>query len=401
MNPDVEVPKIDFKKIEGKSYGYWAFVIVTGILTALGIWAWWSVHTYGEHLTGLNNRIPWGLLIAGLMFAIGMSAGALHVFAILADALNIKQFKPFLRIAPFVAILWICAALVFVFMDIGNPENMMNAIMYFNPTSIFSWNALLYSSYILICAIYILLKFENKKLAGFVVGVLALVWAVIVPLVDGFIVGFIYSRGLYHSPLHGVLFVASAITSGIGGIIPMLYLTFKFTNRYLAPDLVRLLAKIMGVGAAVVGCLLACELLTVMYEPANWESGFYAYFSPSWFTTYWIILFTVGIIIPIIIIWSPLKFMRYSLGWLSAAGILHVIGMLAEKYVVVVSGLEVPQEIFGGKIVKSLYFTEITQYSPSPIEWLMFIGIVSAVYFVYAIGIKVFALLPEKTEGFE
>ncbi len=401
MSADVEVPKIDFKKIEGKSYGYWAFVIVTGALTALGVWAWWCVHTYGEHLTGLSNRVPWGLLIAGVAFAIGMSAGALHVFTILADALNIKQFKPFSRIAPFVAVLWIGAALVFIFMDIGNPENMMNVIMHFNPTSIFAWNAFLYSSYIMICIVYLLLKFEHKTLAGLVVGVFAFTWAVAVHTGTGLIVGFIYSRALYHSPLHGVLFVTSAITSGIGGIIPMLYLTFKFTNRYFAPDLARFLAKIMGVGAAVVGYLMVCELLTIMYEPSNWEWGLFAYFSPFWFIMYWVILFIVGIIIPILIIWCPFKHVRTSIGWLSAAGILHVIGIWAERYIVIVPGLEVPQEIFGGKVVKSVYFTGVAPYFPSLMEWLMFIGIVSAVYFIYAIGIKVFALLPEKTEGFE
>lgn len=398
----VEVPEIEFKKIEGKSTGYWAFVVIMAIIAAAGIIAWFDTYLHGHGSTAMNNRVPWGLLISGVAFGIGLSAGALHVFTILADAIQIPQFKPFSRIAPFVATLWIGAALAYITMDIGKVDHMMNVVLHFNPTSIFGWNAFLYSSYIFIALFYLLLKFEKRFLIARVVGIFAFTWAVAVHTGTGQIVGFVFSKGLYHSPMHGVIFVAAAITSGIGGIILMLYLTFRFTNRPLPTDLIRYLAKIMGVGAAVIAYMFICEIFTILYEPGLRENAFFAWFSPFYFLLLWIIMIIIGTIIPIIIIWNPKKEVRNSMNWLCFAGILHVIGVWAERYLVVVPGLQVPEELMGGyEIVRPHYLASVVPYFPSLSEWLMFSGIIAAVLMVYALGIKYFALLPERAEGFE
>jgi len=154
-----EVPKIDFKKVEGSSASYWAFVICMAIIAAAGVLSWVQCYMYGDWLTGLNNRVPWGLLVAGVAFAVGISAGIMLVLTMLSDVINIKQFKLFSRVAPFLAVLWVGAALSYVMMDIGRLDNMMAVQIGFNPTSVFAWNSILYSTYIVLCIFYLLLKF--------------------------------------------------------------------------------------------------------------------------------------------------------------------------------------------------------------------------------------------------
>jgi molybdopterin-containing oxidoreductase family membrane subunit len=247
-----------------------------------------------------------------------------------------------------------------------------------------------------------LLKFERKELSGRIMGIIAFTWAICVHTGTGMIMGFVYAKSLYYSPLHGVIFVASAITSGIGGIILMIYLTFKYTNRPFPVDVARYLAKIMGVGAAVIGYLMLAEILTILYHPHKYPGGMFMFFQGFWFFMYWILFFIIGIIIPIIIIWNPKKSIRFSLPWLSFAGILHVIGIWAERYIVVVPGLLYPEELLPGyRVVYPELYRGIIAYWPSPHEWLMFIGIVAAVLFLYALGIKFLAILPERVEGFE
>ncbi|RLI82339.1 MAG: hypothetical protein DRP01_10005 [Archaeoglobales archaeon] len=390
-------PEIDFKKVDGVSRGYWAFVIITGAITVAGVGAWLDCYLHGDYLTALNDSVAWGLIIAGVLLAIGLSAGAALVFTAL-DLFGKKEFEVFSRFGPLFAALWIGAALAYIFMDIGRVDNMLpNVVMNFNPTSIFAWNAFLYSSYLLILLIELVVRFERMERLIKLFGVLAVAWAVAVHTGTGLIVGMIFSRSLYHSPLHGPIFVASAISSGTGLAILTLHLTFKFTNRKLSIDLVKPLAKIMAITAMVIGYMLICEFFTLMYEPSNWKAGLFAYFDPLWASIYWGMIFVIGIIIPVIIVWNPLERVRNSIGWLSVAGILNTIGILGERLFVTVPGLAFPRELMTGyEIVYPIYLTKPLTYFPSLHEWLMFLGIISAVYFLYALGIKFFAILPEK-----
>ncbi len=389
--------EVEFKKIEGTSLGYWAFVIITGAIAAAGVGAWLDCYIHGDYLTNLNNSVTWGLVIAGVLLAIGLSAGAALVFTAL-DLFGKKEFEVFSRFGPLFAALWIGAALAYIFMDIGRVENMLpNVLMNFNPTSIFAWNAFLYTSYLAIVLLELLVRFEKMERLTKLLGVLAVAWAVAVHTGTGLIVGMIFSRSLYHSPLHGPIFVASAISSGTGLAIVTLYLTFKFTNRELSVDLMRPLAKIMGITAMIIGYMLICEFFTLMYEPANWKAGFFAYFSPFWAFMYWGMIFVVGIIIPVFIIWNPSQRVRNSIKWLSVAGVLNTIGIWCERMFVTVPGLAFPRELIPGyETVYPSYLSKPLMYFPSLHEWLMFFGIFAAVYFLYALGIKFFAILPEK-----
>ncbi|RLI89101.1 MAG: hypothetical protein DRO98_01745 [Archaeoglobales archaeon] len=388
---------IEFKKIDGASAGYWAFVIITGAIAAAGVLAWLDCYMHGDYLTALNNEVTWGLIIAGVLLAIGLSAGAALVFTAL-DLVGKKEFEGFSRFGPLFAALWIGAALAYIFMDIGKLDNMLpNALLNFNPTSVFAWNAFLYTSYLLIVLIELLVRFEKKELLTKIFGILAVAWAVAVHTGTGLIVGMIYSRALYHSPLHGPIFVASAISSGTGLAIITLYLTFKFIKRPLSTNLLRYLAKIMAVTAMIIGYMLICEFFALMYEPANWKAGMFAYFSPFWFTMYWVMIFIVGIIIPVFIVWNPIKSVRESGAWLSVAGALNTLGIFCERMFVTVPGLAFPKELVPG--YEAIYphsYASPLWYWPSLHEWLMFFGIFAAVYFLYALGIRFFAILPEK-----
>ena len=389
--------EVEFRKIDGNSPAYWGFVILMAIITAVGIWAWVDCYIHGDYLTNLNNQIPWGLVIAGVLLAIGLSAGAALVFTTL-ELVGMEEFKAFSRFGPLFAAFWIGAALVYIFMDIGRVDQMLpNVLLNLNPTSIFGWNAFLYTSYLVIVLLELLVRFEEMERLSKILGVLAVVWAVAVHTGTGLILGMIFSRNLYHSPLHGPIFVASAISSGIGLAIVTLHLTFKFTNRELSVKVIRTLAKIMGATAAIIGYMLLCEFFALIYEPSNWKAGTFAYLSNPWALDFWGGIFIVGIVIPLLIIWNPSEKVRNSLAWLSVAGVLNVVGIFCERMFVTVPGLAFPREYLSGyEVIYPDYLANPLSYFPSMHEWLMFFGIIAAVYLLYALSIKFFAILPEK-----
>ncbi len=392
----VEVPKIDFKKIDGSSPGYYAICAIWLAICLIGVYAYILQWIHGEQLTGLNNQVPWGFGIAAVCYYIGASAGSLIVSA-LSGLFEKEEFKIFSRSAAFFAAAMIVAAMGAIFTDIGNPENSINFLIHFNPTSIFSWNAFLYSSYFVVCCVYLLAQFEEKKFLTRCIAVFAVAWAVLVHSGTGGIIGFIYSNDFYHSSLTVPLFIISAVASGLGLLIPTYILTFKWTKREYDPDLLWTLTKIMG---AMVIILIYCFIVEGFekgYMPASHEAFLRMITSPEtpvmyvyWFGQLGLMFLALAIML------SPFRKKEWAM---FTAGILVAIAVFCERYVLIVPGLSYPYEIFPGyEVVKPFH---IVPYYPSWTEWAIVLALLAGAYLAYCIGIKIFALLPEKAVKIE
>ncbi len=385
----------EFKKIEGTSPAYFVLVIILAIIAALGVYGYYLEHTIGG-FSDMGNRVPWGVVNACIPYYIGLSAGSLIISA-LAGVFNIREYKIFSRMAAFLAAAWIIVAMLSIVFDVGMLWHFGNAIRYFNPTSIFSWNAFLYSSYFVICAIYLIAQFEEKERAVRFLAGLAVFWAVLVHSGTGAIYGFIYSRELYHSALTAPMFIICAITSGLGLLIATIYLTFRFTNRELSSSLVQGLAKIFAGLALVLLYFLTVEGLEKGYIPALHNAIKFVFLNPSEsiFWSFWLLIF-IGILLPVGIVFCPKtgKDMR----WLALGGIIHAAMVFAERFYLIIPGEVYPREYLPGYKMISLHTLEgqIVTYTPTPIEWIEVIGLFAIGYLIYVIGVKFFAIVPER-----
>ena len=110
--------QVEFAKIEGKSAGFWAGAAVLGVLGIAGVWATWLMSVHGLYLSGMTNRVPWGLQISMAIFYIGLSAGSLVVSG-LYGIFGKVEYKPFARIAAYLAMLFLIAGLLSIFTDQG------------------------------------------------------------------------------------------------------------------------------------------------------------------------------------------------------------------------------------------------------------------------------------------
>ncbi|NHW88164.1 MAG: polysulfide reductase NrfD [Archaeoglobales archaeon] len=394
MPENLEPKKIEFKKIDGSSFGYFALVAILALLTAAGIAAYALDRMY--HLSGLSNRVPWGVVNAGIPYFIGLSAGSLIVSA-LAGVFKIKRFKVFSRIAAFFAAAYIVAAISSIVFDIGKLYHFANAIVYFNPTSIFSWNAFFYSSYFVICALYLLAQFEEMERLTRFFACLAVFWAVLVHSGTGAIYSFMYSRELYHSALTPPMFIVCAITSGLGLLIATLYFTFKFTKRDLEIRLLRELGLIFAGLTAVLGYMLAVEGLEKGYIPAVAPATKFVYLNPyhGIFWSFWLLVI-FGIIIPFLIVVYPRT--GFDPRFLSLAGILHAAMVMAERFFLIVPGQVYPSEYLPGYEIESLHTLEgyIVSYTPTIFEWLQVIGLLSGAFLAFVVAAKLLPIIPEK-----
>jgi molybdopterin-containing oxidoreductase family membrane subunit len=305
-----------------------------------------------------------------------------------------KEFKPFSRIAALLAMLLLVGALLSIILDWGRPDRVFVPFLYFNFLSMFSINGILYSSYIGICFVYLLAMFAEKEKLVNAIALIAVIWAIAVHSGTGAIFGFV-PRELFESPLLPPSFITAALSSGTAMMIIVLQLLFRFTGRPFDEDYVRELAKLLGVFILVVFYFLLVENLYRAYQIGSREAQWYFLFGGFHSVVFWVGLMFLGILVPAVILFSP--GIKNSIKMINIAAVLHVVGVLCERYIIVIPGQTHPADILPNMDVETTgLLAEKVGYSVSFLEFIQALGIAAIVALAFVLGLKFFAMLPTK-----
>jgi molybdopterin-containing oxidoreductase family membrane subunit len=383
--------KIEFAPLEGKSPQFYLFMLVLFAVAGAGMFATYLMYTQGLHITGMSNRVPWGISIVMLIYYIGLSAGSL-VLSAMSALFGRKEFKPFARIAALLAMLLLVGALMSMIFDWGKPDRVFVPFMYFNFASMFSINGILYSTYIAICFVYLLAMFAGKeKLVG-VIALIAVIWAVGVHSGTGAIFGFV-SRELYESPLLPPSFITAALSSGTALMIILLQLLFRYTERPFDQRYVKELSRLLAVFILVVAYFLFVENAFRAYNIGHREAASFFLSGGSHSMVFWIGLVGLGIVVPALILFTPGT--KNSIKMINVAAVLHVIGVLCERYIIVIPGQLHPADILPNMNVESVALDgAIVSYSISFLEVVQALGVAAIVAIAFMLGLRIFAMLP-------
>ena len=386
--------KVKYTTIKGTSPGFYALVAVLGILSLGGGWASYRMFDVGHYITGMSNQVPWGFPIVMAVYLIGLSAGSL-VLSALSSVFGKDEFKSLARIAAMLAALLLIGALMSIILDWGRPDRVMVPFFSFNPRSMFSLNGILYSTYIAICFVYLWAMFAEKEKLVKLLGFSAVFWAVLVHSGTGAIFGFIGARELYHTPLLPPSFIAAALSSGTALMILVLLLTFRWTGRKIDDKLIKNLGSYLAVFIIVVIYLIFIENITRSYFPANYEIQHFLLLDGNKYTwIFWLGMVGCGNVFPLLILVNR-KFAK-SISWIVFACILVVIGVLAERYIIVIPAQIMPLDIMPGMELSSDFLDgQPGEYSVTFVEALQGIGITAFVFLLYVLSLKIFELLPE------
>jgi len=384
--------EIKFESIDGRSMPYYAALSVLGAMALAGVVATWWVSTQGIWVTGMTSRVPWGLQIVMAVYYIGLSAGSL-VISGLYGVFGKTEYKPFARIAVYIAMLFLIAGLLSILTDQGRMDRVfVEPFVYFNLQSMFSINPLLYLGHILICVIYLWALFKEKKTLTKVVATTAFGWAFCVHSGTGAIFGF-GARMLYESPLLPAAFVAAAMASGTALMILVIVALFRLTRRHVDDELVLWLGRFLAICLLVVVYFLFVENAYRAYVVELRDAALYYLFGGYHSLLFWFGLVIVGCCIPMLILFR--KRTGRSVQWVVLASSLVVFGVLCERYVIVIPGLTHPPELFPGMQVSGPGLVEgVASYSVSFLEVVQAVGVLGVIGFLFIWGLKVFELLP-------
>ncbi len=388
---------IQFESIEGNSWTYRILLIVLAAFAVIGLLATLYVIDRGIWVTGMTNRIPWGVQIVMAVYYIGLSAGSL-VISGLYGVFGKLEYKPFARIAVYLAMLFLIAGLLSILTDQGRMDRVfIQPFVHFNLQSMFSINPLLYSGHILICVIYLWALFTERKKTTKVVATLAFGWAFCVHSGTGAIFGF-GARMLYESPLLPAAFVAAAMASGTALMIITIVVLFRITNRHVDDALILWLGRFLAIILLVVLYFLFMENAYRVYLVELREAAIYYLFGGWHAVLFWIGLILIGCCIPMFILFR--KKTGNSVKWVMIASIMVVFGILCERYVIVLPGLMHPPEMFPGMLVTGTGAPEgYVAYSFSFVETLQALGVFGVIGFLFVWGLKAFKLLPHEAKA--
>ncbi len=384
---------VQFAKIEGKSTPYLVTVAVFALFSIGGFVATLVMHHHGLYLSGMTNRVPWGLQISMAIFYIGLSAGSLVVSG-LYGVFGKMEYKPFARIAAYLAMLFLIAGLLSIFTDQGRVDRVFTKpFTYFNATSMFSINPGLYSGHIMICVFYLWALFKEKGTLTKITSLVVVLWAIGTHTGTGAIFAFV-PRELYNSSLLPPSFVSAALSSGTALMICVIVFLFRATKRHLDEELIIWMGRrLLSIFLLVTLYLIMIENVHRLYLADSYEAGRFFLFGGSHSFMFWIGLITIGCVIPAILLF--IKKTGTSINWTIFASIMVVVGVLFERFLIVIPGLIHPPDLFPGYEVLDTVIQEgVASYSISYLEVLQTLGVLGVIGFAFMVGLRIMPFAP-------
>ncbi len=220
-----------------KTRGRLFVMLAALVLIGVGGASWLLQFTTGLGVTGMSNSFSWGLYIAAFAFFVGVAAGGMIVSSSIY-VFNIKELKPFARIASLSAFGCVVAAGTMVLLDLGKITNILNLFLHPNVNSPLVWDVLVVSCYMIITflSVYFQMLPEWKRTGFFLaawtrkktdeaiaafsqkwskrVGIVGLPFAVLIHTITALIFATQISRHWWHSAILPPDFVAMAVASG-------------------------------------------------------------------------------------------------------------------------------------------------------------------------------------------
>ncbi len=368
----------------------------------------------GLSVTGLNDKVSWGLYISNFVFFIGISYGGTLMSAILRLT-NTEWRGPITRLAESITVGALFLGALFPILDLGRPDRTLNLFIYGRLQSAVLWDFLAIGTYFAGALVYLYLtlipdaaKLRNLSSLGGVrlwlyrrlarrwegtpqqVAMLergiVLMAAILIPVavsahsVLAWLFGMTLRVG-WHSTIFGPFFVVGAIFSGIATIVIVMAAFRRFfgLHRYFTLRHFQRLATLLFVMDIALLYFTLSEYLTVAYGA---ESRDVLWLTALMHGHYALLFWTMilgGFILPAALLIIP---RTRTIPGIVTASILIVAAMWIERVLIVVPTMATPQLPF-----------EWTIYQPTWVEWSITAGTFAALILFIALFSKVFPIV--------
>ncbi|MFQ6077110.1 MAG: NrfD/PsrC family molybdoenzyme membrane anchor subunit [Candidatus Bathyarchaeia archaeon] len=363
---------------------------------------------YGPH------EVFWGILIATYPFFSGIVTGA-YVTSILAHVFGKEKYRPIAKLALIVSTSFLLVVAIPLVAELGQPSRALEIFTRTHTTSpmgVFGWLLVSFIALSLIqgwfmfregivrkaekdsgvyyksiqSKFYRLLALGNEDLsddslkrdasAVKILGAIGIPLATLFPGYVGFLFGSVKARSLWNTPLLPVMFVLSALISGIA----LLIIVDTIMEKYFSAERKVNRELIYGLGGLLAWFIILDLGFTGLEIAARAYAGEEEWFAASFLLTgelswsYLGVEIVLGLIIPLILLAIPA--VKRSMAGEIVASLLALIGVYAMRYNVII----------GGQLIPRTGQTILT-YTPSLTHVGTLIGTAALALFFYMIGV--------------
>jgi len=370
-----------------------------GVVVIAGLIAGIIVLVRGLVVTNLTDLVPWGLWITLDLSAIALSAGAFTLSAAVY-LLGLKHLQPLARTAVFIGLIGYSMAIMMLLMDIGRPDRLWHALIYWNTHSPL-WEVTMCITLYFTVLIFEVIpifgdadwmksrwpKFSFRLSKAHILAPFLAIAGLFLSMLHqsslGATYGILKARPIWYRPSMAVLFIMSAIVAGPALVVLASRIASKITPQArVREDLLDQVAKFIGF--ALIGYLYLrfwdAFSMSYTYEPARTEGLNMLTQGPLSFN-FWVGEIILGIVIPMIILLSS-KLRKHTN--LQMLALLFVVGgLVAFRWDITLVGQLVVIGVLPQDIIP-----RYTQYFPSLIEILVTVGVVAYGILAFTLGVR-------------
>ncbi|MGB2844171.1 MAG: NrfD/PsrC family molybdoenzyme membrane anchor subunit [Candidatus Aminicenantaceae bacterium] len=291
-------------------------------------------------LYNIFHQDAFGLNIAIYFYLTGLSAGS-FILSTLAYSFGMDQYKSIGKVGVVLATVLLVIAPFFLLIHIGMPHRAWHLFVYLNMASPITWGSFLLVLYPINCIIYGYFMFKGHIKLTRIFGLIGIPLAISVHGYTGFILAFGKARALWNTAIMPILFLASAIVSGIALMILVCIIKDRFfskekkINQELILNLGKLLAWMIVFDLFLVGS----DLIVLAISHSDAQAAAHLILSGKFSILFLLVENLLGKILPFILLAVP-KFRRLTT--VIIASILVIIGIFFRRYIVVVGGEFLP-----------------------------------------------------------
>jgi tetrathionate reductase subunit C len=281
-----------------------------------------------------------GVAIAIYFYLTGLSAGS-FIISTLAYGFGFEKYKPLGKVGVVIATLLLIAAPMFLLAHAGRPLRAWHLFVYLNATSPISWGSFLLTIYPINCIIYGYFMFTGNRRLTKIFGLIGIPLALMVHGYTGFILSFAKAHALWRSSMMPILFLTSALVSGVAMMILVTIIKGKFfsedgkVDREIVSGLGQMLVWLI-----VFDVFLSFSDLGVHYfgEAESMETA-RLFFSGAFMPLFLGVETLLGKLVPLLLVATNKERSPAVYGF---ASVLVMIGIFTMRYNVVMGGEHIP-----------------------------------------------------------
>ncbi|WP_018124993.1 sulfate reduction electron transfer complex DsrMKJOP subunit DsrP [Desulfovibrio oxyclinae] len=249
-------------------YGWIGFLLV---IIAIGGAVWINQLMEGLQITGMSRDVSWGFYISQFTYLVGLAASGVMIVL----PYYFHKYKPnkhMVIFGEFMAIAACIMCLLFIVVDIGQPQRMLNVIFHPTPNSILFWDMIVINGYLflnILCG-WVCLEHDRMRLPHpkwvkpFII--ISIVWAFSIHTVTAFLYQGLPGRHYWLTAILAARFLASAFCSGPAILLLVMKLTEKFTNFQMPKKALHTLTTIITYAMVVNMFFFLLEIFTAYYS---------------------------------------------------------------------------------------------------------------------------------------